>query len=244
LETVGAPTPEPGAPPPRPKVRVRVAAPPLGPLSALAASVIVAIGVDRALRDSVATGLALAVAAGAISAFATRRDPQRRAFLRALALAAWASALVVAGAWLMHGGSVSPGLGIALFGRFPWYGLACIAGAAGGRAGTRSTAWMRVARAAVAATAWYAGVFVLVFLPRPGEPHPYVEQLDSLGRAAVVGPKMGLVGETICPGEGPCFLWSCDHTGKEWLYRFQRPLVRLWFVANESRYYDPDRARR
>ncbi|MFM7322456.1 MAG: hypothetical protein ACKO5K_13160 [Armatimonadota bacterium] len=188
------------------------------------------------------TGLCVAMASGVVTAVATRRDPRDRAFLRALALAAWTSAMVVGGLWCVRGGPVGSAIGFAIMGRFLWYALACVAGAAIAQAARQATGIPRLGRIVLAVAAWYVAAFWLVFDPNHGEPHPSVEARDDRERAAAIGPKVGIVGDAICPGEGPCFLWSCDHLGDEWLFRFQRPIVWLWFRWNDARFFNPDRA--
>jgi len=121
----------------------------------------------------------------------------------------------------------------------PWWVCFAVAGAALVPPNPSPGLARLLARTVAVGAALYAAAFLVVFDIRGGEPHPFVEQPDSSGRPPVVGPKITLAGNLLCPGTGPCFLWSCDHLGDEWIFRVWRPAIDVWFQS--ARFHDPDR---
>ena len=57
-----------------------------------------------------------------------------------------------------------------------------------------------------------------------------------------LGPRASVMAYMIAPPQGPCFLFSCDYDGSEWIWKAYQPLVKLWFDAPGCHYYDPDKA--
>ncbi len=88
----------------------------------------------------------------------------------------------------------------------------------------------------------YLGSALLTFDLRGATYHAYHETPDSLKREPALGPRASMMAYMIAPPQGPCFLFSCDYNGNEWVWKVYRPLVKLWFDAPGCRYYDPDKA--
>ncbi len=178
------------------------------------------------------------------TALTTRTLPVRRRWLRALAVAVIANviATIVRVGWVVAGhGSVDVAYGLILgLPAIAWFLPFTAAGALLSTFLDQTNLVRTAVRIAAVLVAVYAATFLIAFDIRSGETHPFVEHADKRGRSPVVGPRVSPVGLSICPGEGPCFLWSCDHTGDEWLFRFHRPLVALWFRAQAGRYFNPD----
>ena len=177
-------------------------------------------------------------------ALATRALAPRRRWLLAAATGLIGGALAALArlCWVAaRNGSFDFGYGVAAsLPTLPWWVLFSLAGAAVGSGPPAGGLVRRLAHAFAVAAALYVASFLLVFDIRGGEAHPYVEHADASGRPPVVGPKVTLVGSLLCPGTGPCFLWSCDHVGNEWIFRFWKPLVGAWFRANSGKFHNPD----
>lgn len=202
----------------------------------------------RVLESSTPLPGAAAVGTGAWvlghTAWTTRTLPVRRRWLRALAIAVIANVLatIVRVGWVVaRHGSVDVAYGLILgLPAIAWFLPFTAAGALIAGFLPDSRRFRNTVRIIGVLVGLYLATFVVAFDIRSGETHPFVEHADKRGRTPVVGPQVSVVGQSICPGEGPCFLWSCDHTGGEWLFRFHRPLVALWFRANRHRFFNPD----
>jgi hypothetical protein len=198
-------------------------------------------GLDKACAWGGAGAVGYGLQLVAHGALATRALPPTRRWLRAVATGLLAGALSIGARWIVAGVPTLDGWMLLAGGpTLAWWMLFPLAGAAlasGNTSGGRARRW---ASAIAVVASLYVATFVLVFDVRGGEPHPYVEHPDAAGRSPVVGPKVSWVGNALCPGTGPCFLWSCDHIGDEWIFRFWKPLVGAWFRANSGRFHNPD----
>ncbi|MFY7952829.1 MAG: hypothetical protein ACOVT5_09995 [Armatimonadaceae bacterium] len=211
-------------------------------------SLVTGVVLFRVLENSIPLPGTAAVGTGlwllAHTAWTTRTLPARRRWLRALAVAVIANVLatIVRVGWVVvrHGSvDIAYAFTIGLPG-VAWFLPFTAAGALLSTVLDQNNLVRTAVRIAMVLVAVYAATFLIAFDIRSGETHPFVEHADKRGRSPVVGPRVSPVGLSICPGEGPCFLWSCDHTGDEWLFRFHRPLVDLWFRAQAGRYVNPD----
>jgi len=202
----------------------------------------------RVLENGIALPGAAAVGTGlwllGHTAWTTRALGVRRRWLRAVSVAVIANVLssLVHVAWVVvRHGSVDIAYGLTIGSpAVAWFLPFAFAGALLAGLLNQANVAVRTIGIALVVVGVYVATFTVGFDLRSGEPHPYVEHADQQGRIPVVGPKVSLAGQSICPGDGPCFLWSCDHTGDEWLFRFHRPLVALWFRANSGRFFAPD----
>ena len=88
----------------------------------------------------------------------------------------------------------------------------------------------------------YLGSALLTFDFRGATYHAYNETPDRLKREPALGPRASVMAYMIAPPQGPCFLFSCDYDGSEWIWKAYQPLVKLWFDAPGCHYYDPDKA--
>ena len=86
----------------------------------------------------------------------------------------------------------------------------------------------------------YLGSALLTFDFSGATYHAYHETPDSLRREPALGPRTSVTAYMIARPQGPCFLFSCDYDGSEWIWMVYRPLVNLWFAAPGCRYYDPN----
>lgn len=202
----------------------------------------------RVLESSIPLPGAAAVGTGVWllghTVWSTRTLPVHRRWVRALAIAVIANVLatVVRVGWVVaRHGSVDVAYGLILgLPAIAWFLPFTAAGALIADCLPDSRRFRKTVRIVAVPIGLYVATFTVAFDIRSGETHPYFEHADKRGRIPVVGPKVSLTGLSICPGEGPCFLWLCDHTGDEWLFRFHRPLVALWFRAHAGRYFNPD----
>lgn len=64
------------------------------------------------------------------------------------------------------------------------------------------------------------------------------ETPDRQNRPPAIGPQITWTGRLLCKPEGPCFLFSCDYTGQEWIWSLYQPVLRIWFALPNCPAYD------